>query len=76
VNFDLSFHIAEILTLLTICGTCIATAVKVIRAAQRVETTFKNFPPHRHINGSIVYPEGYEPTPIQQLYANGKGAGA
>jgi hypothetical protein len=40
----------------------------VIRAANRVFTVLKDFPPHRHINGSIVYPEGYEPTVVQHLY--------
>lgn len=61
MNFDLTFHTAELLTIMT-------AAAYVIRAANRVFTVLKDFPPHRHINGSIVYPEGYEPTVIQRLY--------
>ena len=32
----------------------------------------KDFPPHRHINGSVLYPAGYEPGPPQVL-AKGNG---
>jgi len=61
MNFDLTFHTAELLTIMTGCG---------IRDPRRnrVFSVLKDFPPHRHINGSIVYPEGYEPTVIQHLY--------
>lgn len=61
MNFDLTFHIAELLTILT-------AAFFVIRAANRVFNVLRDFPPHRHINGSIIYPEGYEPTAIQPLF--------
>jgi hypothetical protein len=61
MNFDLTFHTAELLTIMT-------AAAYVIRAANRVFTVLKDFPPHRHINGSIVYPEGYEPTAVHHLY--------
>jgi hypothetical protein len=59
-NFDLTFHTAELLTIMTAAGF-------VIRAANRVWTVLKDFPPHRHINGSIIYPEGFEPTAIGVL---------
>ena len=49
MNLDLTFHTAELLTIVT-------AALFVIRAANRVWTVLKDFPPHRHINGSIIYP--------------------
>ena len=60
MSYDLSFHIAE---LLVIGG----AAWRVIIAANRVATVLKDFPPHRHVNGHVVYPDGYEPTPVQKL---------
>lgn len=70
MNFDLTFHTAELVTIMT-------AAAYVIRAANRVFTVLKDFPPHRHINGSIVYPEGYEPTVVQHLFPDKRnGAGA
>lgn len=60
MSYDLSFHAAE---LLLIAG----AAWRVIIAANRVSTVLKDFPPHRHVNGSVIYPEGYEPTPVHRL---------
>lgn len=34
---------------------------RVSRAAGAMETIMRNFPPHRHLRGAILYPEGYEP---------------
>ena len=69
MTLDLQFHIAELLTILT-------AAFFVIRAANRVWSVLKDFPPHRHINGSIIYPEGFEPTEIGRLYPPEKSNGA
>ena len=34
----------------------------------RLASILKDFPPHRHDNGNILYPKGYEPSAIQTLY--------
>lgn len=54
------WHASELATLL-------AMAFKVIRAANRIMDVMRDFPPHRHINGHVIYPEGYEPTRVEQL---------
>lgn len=61
MSFDLTFHTAELLTVLT-------AAFFVIRAANRVYSVLRDYPPHAHINGSIVYPEGFPPPVTQRLY--------
>jgi hypothetical protein len=74
---EMNFHLAELLTLLTMAGACLVAALRVIRAADRVGNVLKDFPPHRHVNGAILYPEGYEPTEIQRLYdEKSRGASA
>lgn len=32
-----------------------------IWTALRLRSILKDFPPHRHIRGGILYPKGYEP---------------
>lgn len=65
MNFDITVHVAELLTI-------IAAAFFVVRAANRVWYLLKDYPPHRHVNGSIVYPPDFEPTKVQALYPQGK----
>lgn len=60
MNFEFTFHTAELLVLLGV-------AWRVVVALNRFTGILKDFPPHRHVNGSVIYPEGYEPTPIQRL---------
>lgn len=78
---DYQFHIATFLTILSMAGVVIWTALiigaKVSRALGNFEAVLKNFPPHRHVNGTIIYPDEYEPTAIGKLYpdkANGASA--
>jgi hypothetical protein len=59
-NFDLTFHVFELLTLA-------AVAWKVIKAVNRFTDVLKDFPPHRHDNGNVIYPKGFEPTAVQRL---------
>ena len=69
---DLQFHVAELLTLLSmaICG--IVAAMKVIRAADRITGVLKDFPPHRHTpDGYIIYPDDYEPPKAHRVNAGG-----
>ena len=37
-------------------------------SAIRLASILKDFPPHRHQNGDILYPKGYEPTRAQVLF--------
>jgi len=36
--------------------------------AVRLSSIMKDFPPHRHDNGHILYPKGYEPPAVQNLF--------
>jgi hypothetical protein len=45
----------------------VIVAWRVIRAINRVMDVLKDYPPHRHINGSILFPDGFQPTPVQRL---------
>lgn len=38
----------------------------------REENLKRNYPPHRHINGTrIIYPQEYRPAPIEHLAGSG-----
>lgn len=45
----------------------ISLAWKVISRLNREESLHRDFPPHRHINGSIIYPREYVPTAVEKL---------
>lgn len=36
------------------------------RAINRIIDIFENFPPHRHENGLILFPKGFEPGVVQR----------
>jgi hypothetical protein len=63
-NIDLGIHLAELL----IMG---GAAWKGIKALNRFTSVLKDFPPHRHINGSIIYPDDYAPPMTQKLEISG-----
>lgn len=50
------FHGAEVLILL------FGVAYPMVRSSQRLRQILSDFPPHRHINGKILFPKGYAPT--------------
>ncbi|HLW51288.1 MAG TPA: hypothetical protein VKW06_00465 [Candidatus Angelobacter sp.] len=59
------------------CGAVIVAAYKVMKLADRLIGILRDFPPHRHVNGHIIYPDGYEPTAIEELQkSNAMSAGA
>ena len=60
MNFDYSIHAAELLVILSV-------AWKVLRVANRIIDVMGDFPPHKHINGKIVYPKHYEPTIVEEM---------
>lgn len=49
------FHGAEILILL------LGVALPMWRSSQRLRNILQDFPPHRHVNGKIIFPKGYKP---------------
>lgn len=60
MNLDLILHAIEACAVLPI-------AWKVNRVLNRYLDVFKDHPPHRHINGKILYPKGFEPPQVQTL---------
>lgn len=74
-NFDLTHVVDAHLTLQigTLCA-IIAVGWKVIKAANAVQKTanrvldiLKDYPPHRHVNGKIIFPKGFEPTEEESI---------
>ena len=45
-------------------------------ALGRMRQLMKDYPPHSHVNGSIVYPRGFEPPEVRQLDRRAVSAGA
>lgn len=57
---DLLFHAGNLAVVLGI-------GWKVNRVANRILDVLADFPPHRHVNGKISYPKGYEPAAVETL---------
>lgn len=74
MSVDIS-RMSELCTVLGTCGYVIRAAVKAVKLVGKLEDMLGNFPMHRHVNGHILYPDGYEPPPIGEM-SIGKGAGA
>lgn len=34
----------------------------------RLASILRDFPPHRHDNGHIIYPKGYEPGKVETIF--------
>ena len=58
MSFDNFLHVVEILVL----------GAPLWWSAFRLASLFKDFPPHRHDNGHIIYPKGYEPGRVEALF--------
>lgn len=50
---------------------CITMAWKVVKRLNRDETLRADYPPHRHINGKIVYPHDYTPSAVGHIHHAG-----
>lgn len=50
----------------------IAVVWKANRTLNRWLDVLKDFPPHRHANGLILYPQGMEPGEVQHVIAQRK----
>ena len=61
MNTELWFHGIEIAVML------FGVALPMIWGVVRITSLLKDFPPHRHLNGKIVYPAGYQPTEAETL---------
>ena len=67
---DVSNFVASLVNSIIILG----VAFKGIRALNRLMNILQDYPPHRHINGKIIFPKGFEPTATELLGdANGRG---
>lgn len=42
-------------------------AVRMWKRLERDESLKSDFPPHRHINGKVIYPREYEPAAVELL---------
>lgn len=62
---EVLFHIADLASLVCLLGGILYHVVKV---SNRVMSVLQDFPPHRHENGSIIFPKGFEPTEKQTLF--------
>lgn len=72
---DFQFHVAELLTLVSMAAFVAIAAIKVIRAADRVTGVLRDFPPHAHTpDGYILYPDGYAPPKVGSLSKKAQGA--
>jgi hypothetical protein len=40
---------------------------RVVRALNRFESVMRDFPPHQHVNGKVIYPHDYEPGRVDTL---------
>jgi len=56
-------------------GAAVTGLTVYVARLSRLMGVFKDFPPHRHDNGHIIYPKGYEPTPVQNINSRGASAG-
>lgn len=45
----------------------IVTGIRVIRALDRNQSIMRDYPPHRHINGKVLYPDDYPPSRVDEL---------
>ena len=57
-SFDNLLHVIEIVVL----------GAPIWWGAIRLSSIMRDFPPHRHDNGNILYPKGYEPSRPETLF--------
>jgi hypothetical protein len=55
------FHLAELAVMV------FGMALPLLWGAFRLMSLLRDYPPHRHINGTILFPRGYEPPETEKL---------
>lgn len=60
LGWDGVFHVGDFVILAGV-------AWKIFRVANRLLDVMRYFPPHRHTNGTIEYPPGFEPGRSEKL---------
>ena len=55
------FHGAELFVMV------FGMATPLLWGTFRLMSLLRDYPPHRHINGSILFPKGYEPPEVAKL---------
>ena len=60
MTLDLTIHAAEALTILGV-------GIAALRKLDRILSILEDYPPHRHVNGKVIYPKNYEPSPVGRL---------
>ncbi len=69
----LSIFVTVGLAIISATAYIVKVAFSVKTAADRVHGVLKDFPPHAHINGNIIYPEGFSPPVVQKMMAHSVG---
>lgn len=46
----------------------VTAAWRLLQRMNRDESLKQDYPPHRHINGKILYPHDYEPAVVERLH--------
>jgi hypothetical protein len=55
------FHAAELFVMV------FGMACPMLWGAFRLMSLLRDYPPHRHINGRILFPKGYEPPEVMRM---------
>ena len=63
LDIDIIIHLSEMLIIIPVIW-------KANRVVTRILDALESFPPHRHINGHIIYPKQYEPTEVGNMKGN------
>ncbi len=56
-QFDFTINVSALLSMGGACW----LLIKGLRAIGRFETLLKEFPPHRHVRGAVIYPRNMRP---------------
>jgi len=65
-TLDYLFHSGQL-------GIFVMVAWYLIKRLNRDESLKRDFPPHRHVNGSIIYPQEYEPGRVDKVMGMSAG---
>jgi hypothetical protein len=57
-----------------IAGMVWRTTRRIVKLVDRLESVLGDYPPHRHVNGAIVYPHDYAPPEQEELSHKANGS--